>query len=96
MSIDVHLCSVYMSVIAWRRICTFIKYQCSLKHLVFDYYFVIGSSQGELHMSFKFGKEIQSIKGGSPKWVFIYFGGFKHFGCYYFIVYYSLEPVLVI
>ena len=46
--------------------------------------------QGELSMLLKFGKEIHSNKGGSPKWVFIYFGGFKCLDGYYWIVCCSL------
>ena len=43
----------------------------------------MGSFPGELYMLFKFDKEIQSIKGVHQYGFFIYFGGFKHFGCYY-------------
>ena len=48
-----------------------------------------GASQRELCMSFKFGLEVQGIKGVHQNGFLIYFCGFKNFDCYNWIACWS-------
>ena len=53
-------------------------------------------TDGDMCISFNCSEEILINKGGSAKWFYSYFGGFKHLVCYNLIVCCSLDPVLVI